>query len=233
MRIGIIAEGPADLAVVTNILIGALGVSRHEVQPLRPDLHLDETDLARRADRFGNWALVREECRGGDKIADFMASPIDDGARMVVIQLDTAEAPLYGVERPPKTRDELDAFADELRSRVVAAIESWLAPAWHAVACHAVAVEEIDAWVLAVWASGDSVAVANPKDRLVRVWSEQVSERERRQLASLKTRSEFGLFDELSRKLRKPRELRAAGERNVSLRRFVEALAVWRARHGP
>ena len=45
MRVGIIAEGRADLAVILNILKGRLGVDRSQVQPLRPEYDQDETDL--------------------------------------------------------------------------------------------------------------------------------------------------------------------------------------------
>jgi hypothetical protein len=227
MRIGIVAEGPADLAVVTNILRGVLGISHHEVQPLRPDLYLDETDLAG-VDRFGGWATVREECRAGAKIAEFLASPIDDGPRLVVIQIDTAEVHLYEVDRPAKVRGEHPAYADELRARVITKICEWLAARWHGSCCYAVAVEEIDAWVLTIWEPGQgSVGHANPKERLIRAWSDKVSEKDRRRLTALKMRSEYGLFDELSKAFRKPGELRRASADNRSLAAFVESLATW------
>lgn len=234
MRIGIIAEGPADLAVVTNILRGTLGVSQHEVQPLRPDLYLDETDLARVADRFGNWAIVRQECQAGTKIADFMASPVDDGPRMVVIQIDTAEAHLYGVERPTKERADSGAYADELRARVAATICDWLDERWHRACCHAIAIEEIDAWVLTVWEPGrDSAISANPKQRLTRVWSDKVSDKDRRRLTAFKARSEYDLFDELSKALREGGELRRAGQDNRSLAAFVASIARWSDEQAP
>lgn len=228
MRIGIIAEGKADLAVLTNILRGVLGISSHEVQPLRPDLHLDETDLARSADRFGNWGIVRQECLSGAKIADFMASPIDDGPRLIVIQIDTAEAHLYEVERPAKPRTEHGAYADELCARVAAKIRGWLDARWHAACCHAIAVEEIDAWVLTIWEpERDSIGSVGPKERLTRVWSGAVSEKERRRLTALKARSEYDLFDALSREFRKGAALRRFAAANRSLARFIESLEAW------
>lgn len=234
MRIGLIAEGPADLAVVTNILIGALGVSRHEIRPLRPDLHLDETDLhTHPGARFSNWALVCEECRVGAKIADFMASPIDDGPRYVVVQIDTAEAPLYGVVRPDKPARELAGFVDALRERVIEKLQSLLDPAWHAITGFAVAIEEIDAWVLTVWESGrDSASAVDPKQRLQRVWSGAVTEKDRRRLTALKARSEYSLFDELSKALRKPKQLRQCARDNTSMLRFVESIAAWAPSEG-
>ena len=231
MRIGLIAEGPADLAVVTNVLIGALGISRHEVQPLRPDLYLDETDLhTQAAGRHSNWALVRAECREGAKIADFMESPIDDGPRYVVVQIDTAEAHLYEVVRPDRPGRELAGFVGALRDRVVEQLRIWLDTRWHPLTRFAVAVEEIDAWVLTVWEPGrDSAAGGDPKQRLQRTWSAAVSEKDRRRLVALKTRSEYVLFDELSKALRRPRELAKCARDNLSMQRFVESIVAWSA----
>src|SRR5688572_1147909 len=84
MKVGIVAEGPADVAVLMNILHGALGVERKDVLPIRPELTLDETDLAEKRrggyrppkpEEFGNWALVLEECRERTRLADFLDSP--------------------------------------------------------------------------------------------------------------------------------------------------------------
>lgn len=235
MRIGVIAEGPADVAVITNVLCGALGVSRHEVQPLRPELHLDETDLhARPPGSFSNWGLVREECRTGAKIAEFMNSPIDDGPRMVVVQIDTAEADLYEVQRPAKDKAALSRYTDELHAAVTAKMREWLDVRWHPVCRFAVAIEEIDAWVLTCWEPGrDSAEGMRPKERLERLWRAVEPLRERQQLAAMDRRSKYELFDALSRELRKGKLLRARVRDNLSLLRFVESLDAWRDEHVP
>jgi len=44
MRIGIIAEGTTDQAVLENILKG-LGYDESDIIPIRPDLSMDETDF--------------------------------------------------------------------------------------------------------------------------------------------------------------------------------------------
>jgi hypothetical protein len=44
MRIGVIAEGRGDLAVLTNIFKGQLGLDSEDIQYLRPEYSLDETE---------------------------------------------------------------------------------------------------------------------------------------------------------------------------------------------
>lgn len=45
MIVGIVAEGPADIAVLRNILKGALGIDRDMTVAIRPELAQDATDL--------------------------------------------------------------------------------------------------------------------------------------------------------------------------------------------
>ena len=44
MRVGIIAEGWSDVALLQNVLKGVFGLSASDTSPLRPELHTDETD---------------------------------------------------------------------------------------------------------------------------------------------------------------------------------------------
>jgi hypothetical protein len=151
MRVGIIAEGRADLAVLANIVRGQLGIDRQDIQPLRPEYDLDATDLhALAPEQFSNWCHVRDECRSLQRIDDFLHSPLDDEL-LVVIQIDTAEAELSGYEvtRPENTKD--DAYATELCRRVAETLDEWLAGRKSKQICYAIAVEETDAWVLTLY----------------------------------------------------------------------------------
>lgn len=38
VRVGLIAEGPADLAVLSNLVRGVLGIGRDDIQFIRPEL---------------------------------------------------------------------------------------------------------------------------------------------------------------------------------------------------
>jgi hypothetical protein len=82
MRIGIVAEGPEDIAVLRNLLNGKLGLDAANTEPLRPKLARDETDLALEraeigyrtptAEAYSNWAIVLNECRQRTTIENFL-----------------------------------------------------------------------------------------------------------------------------------------------------------------
>ena len=66
MRVGVIAEGPADFAVVRSIIKAVLGLDEAEVDSIRPDLQSDETSRYAPATRaFSNWEIVKQECLRG------------------------------------------------------------------------------------------------------------------------------------------------------------------------
>jgi len=221
MKIGIIAEGPGDVAVLANILRGKLGIDGKDILPIRPELSADETDLhERREETFSNWALVKRECVERAKIEAFL-TPFE-GERLVVIHVDTAEAGLagYDVERP---RPGDGAYADELRRRVVEAINRWLDGHFIAEVRHAVAVEETDAWVLTLFSNKDTASHPDPKKALHRALNKPnvLSDKERRRIFQLRA---FAFYDELSRPFRKARELERCAGRNRSLQLFVDSL---------
>lgn len=218
MRVGIIAEGRFDVAVVQNILKGALGLDREFTQPLRPELYADETDLHADPDRFSNWALVKRECEDGAKIDDFMGSPIDDGPRFVVVHIDAAEAPLYGVNRP---QDRAGEDIPALIARIRRTLAGWLGER-DGLVCPAIAVEEIDAWVLALHVSETTDRLPNVKERLQRRLQEVLQGTRERQILRDKDSHRRGL--ELSRDLRRRKALERCCARSESLSAFVVAL---------
>lgn len=223
MRVGIIAEGRGDLAVLRNILQGALGVDPDDVQFLRPEYDLDATDLhAMREGQFSNWGHVRAECLDRSKIRAFTGSPVDE-ERLVVIHLDTAEAGQanYPVERPDRAAED---YAETLRGRVVTLIDAWLGGEFAAEVRHAVAVEETEAWVLTLHLRDDTARLPRPKERL-RSELQRRDEREWKRLSAMK---EFQRSDRLSKDFRRRKTLDECAGRNASLRAFLEALTIFR-----
>jgi hypothetical protein len=244
MKVGIVAEGPADVAVLMNILHGALGVERKDVLPIRPELTLDETDLAERRrggyrppqpEEFSNWALVLEECRERTRLADFLDSPIDED-RLLVIHIDTAESEQkgYEVERPDRRGPE---YVERMRARVAARLEELLGEELSARSRFAVAVEETEAWLLTLHDHGkkDTGLILNPKKHLARLLAEapaRKSGKDRSGLgkrrgddASAKTRrSELDAASGASAAFRDAEVLSTCTLRNASLRLFVRSL---------
>lgn len=251
MRIGIIAEGRADLAVISNILKGTLSIDEEAIEFIRPEYYLDETDLhQQRPAQFGNCSLVREECLSRKRIRDFLESPIDEGVRLVVIHVDTAEIgrsdSVLSVVRPAKptvqtkpkkkrlSRAEeapidrplgasLTDYAKAFRAAVAGEIVDWLDGEFVDRSCFAIAVEELEAWILTLSGQQDTCGLSDPKKHLLR-WlneSNRMSDRTRKRFFQM---SEFQQYDELSKPFRQKTKLRDAAARNASLAAFVESL---------
>lgn len=226
MRIGIIAEGRGDQAVITNILRGWLGIDSEFITDLRPEAQRDETDLhAMSEGQFSNWELVKEECTHGTLLEDFLNNFIDE-EKLVIIHIDTAEAELpgYGVSRPPRSDRN---YATELHKRVVAKLDEWLAGRGRGRIRYAIAIEETEAWTLTLYLKKETSAQPNPKNALE--WelnrTSRHSEAERKRLLRLKDTDSKKFHAELSRDFRKRRTLKECATRNHSLRLFLEALS--------
>jgi hypothetical protein len=214
MRIGIIAEGKADLAVIENILKGAIGLESENVQYLRPELFYDETDLSQMPpEAYSSWTWVKKECETGDKIASFFESPVDE-PRFIVIHIDAAEAQDYGVTKPQKKKNQ--NYADDTRELIVQKINEWLQQRYSNRILYAVAIEETDAWVLTLYLTGDTTRFENVKDKLNRDLSKD------KKLKNVLKQDTFVKYDELSRPLRKARTLNHSSKQNRSLELFCK-----------
>lgn len=222
MKVGIIAEGPADVAVLINILRGRLGLDGKDMLAIRPDLARDETDLHEMAEaQFSNWGIVRQECVDRRRIAAFFEPFADE--RLIVIHIDTAEAELAGYDVKKPGRQEA-GYAGKLRELVVEKINAWLGGEHLARIRHAVAVEEMDAWLLTLWSSHkDTGSRPDPKKdlKLALSKSNKLSDKERKKNSQL---SAHDLYAKLSDPLRKRKNLDECAARNESLRLFVESL---------
>ena len=155
MRVGLVTEGRGDLAVLVNVLKGKLGLDFEDIQFIRPEYDMDETDVHDQAEALrGGWGRVKRECVERGRIREFVENAIDEDI-LVVIQIDTAEAHHHGydVERPH--RDAPD-YAELLRQRVVDRINVWLEGEDIERVRYAVAVEETEAWLLTIHASKDT-----------------------------------------------------------------------------
>lgn len=212
--IGVISEGHADRAVITNILKGTLGIDDSNIRALLPINKIDETDRSRvkEKEEFGGWTSVKNECIEKKIINQFLAM---DGQDFIVIHLDTAEASQYGVSSIPAKNDD---YAESLRAFVVEIIDGWLDD--QAVidsTLHAVAVEEIDAWLLTIYDGGkDSSQSTDPKKKLGFILGKD----------GLNTTSDYNNYLKLSKPFSKPKEVKKFKftEKNASLAAFVEEI---------
>ena len=87
MRLGIIAEGNADVAVIKAVLKALKGIDGSDVVQLRPREQYDETDLNELS--FSNWNLVLQSCGDERLLQPFFDGLTEDA--LLVVQIDTAE----------------------------------------------------------------------------------------------------------------------------------------------
>ncbi|MEI6410336.1 MAG: hypothetical protein WCR52_13195 [Bacteroidota bacterium] len=224
MKAGIIAEGKSDMAVITNILKGKLGIDKSDIAYLVPELEKDETDLAiMRPEQFSSWSIVKAKCEAGNVVRDFM-DIIDDG-RFLVIHIDSAERNDYGVENLTKnTIDDLILIRNTVKSK----IEEWLGENRRERIAYAIAVEETDAWVMTKYAQNrdDTGMLNNPKERLASKIIQTESPKAQKQLRNLDFFDRYGHY---SYEFRKNRNLSVFIENNNSLKQFCDELETLRS----
>jgi hypothetical protein len=212
MKIGVIAEGHSDRAVIANILMGITGLDESQIQALRPIYAKDATDKALTNPlTYSNWSLVKEECEKRRLIDGFLAI---EGQDFVVIHLDTAEGALFGVQKPARATQNYGAVVRQL---TVDKINEWLKGELKEEVLYAVAVEEIDAWILTIYdAKANSSVILNPKEKLNRVLGK----------AGIKSTAGYDNYLLISNPLSKTKEI-AKGkflERNESLEAFYQEI---------
>jgi len=160
MKIGIIAEGHSDRAVIVNILHRLIGIDINDIIPIRPVDIYDETDLANiPKEQFGGWDSVKKECERKELIPLFFERL---GNNFLTIHIDTAESAQYGIVQPTKDQN----YCKNLRELVIAKIIEWMGIDISKSLLFAIAIEEIDAWILTLMEDRDSSKSANAKKRL-------------------------------------------------------------------
>ena len=214
MRIGVISEGHADRAVISNILTGILEIDRSEITSLRPIYTSDETDKALNNPKTkSSYSVIKEECESKELINGFLSI---EGQDFIVIHIDTAEADKYGVNRPGRGSSD---YCKKLRQIVIEQINLWLANDYSEQIIYAVAIEEIDAWVLTIHENRDSTIAIDAKKRLNRILSKK---------GVKYIHDPFDYYWEISKPLSKKKDL-SQGKyliNNCSLYLFVEEIKV-------
>ncbi|NQX40775.1 hypothetical protein SAMN05421820_104180 [Pedobacter steynii] len=210
MRIGIISEGHADRAVITNILCGHIPMERGDIIALRPSLITDETDKVHRAaETFSSWTVVKTECEERQLVDAFLAF---EGQDYIVIHIDTAEADEYGVKRPEKT----ETYCEELYSLVRAEMDNWLGEEDSDNILYAIAIEEIEAWLLTMFVARDTAKIGDPKKQFDRLLGKY----------EIDTTSNYENFLKIGKPLSKEKEIKKGKylNYNCSLRAFFEEI---------
>jgi len=211
MKIGVISEGHADRAVITNIIMGATGIDISDIEAIRPIYNLDETDKAKvNPQNFSTWSVVKEECESRELIEGFLAF---EGQDFVVLHIDSAEADEYGILRPDR---KSETYCKELRSLIIQQINTWLDGGLSDNILYAVAIEETDAWILTIYDKVDSTKSAKPKEKLGRILGK----------IGINSTSNYANFLKLSKPLSKQKEIKKGKflNYNSSLNAFYEEI---------
>jgi len=226
--IGIISEGPSDHAVIGNVLKGTLKIDLNtQVQYLSPELYADETELNKgelNILSFGGWTSVKRQCIEKEVINRFFEeySLVSDNLALV-IQIDTAERNLinYEVIDPQKTKNQ--NYSENLRKNIIIKINEWLNHPYENL-FYAIAIEETEAWLLALYEKkkNDTSEYNKPKEECLEKVLPRVLKSKEKKVLSYK--DEFIKYGNLSRKLRKPKELTKARTKNKSLDLFCLSL---------
>jgi hypothetical protein len=172
MRVGVIAEGFADVNVIKAVLKKLAGIDGSEVRMLRPQEQMDETDLNEQ--NFSNWKLVFNSCQDEDKLAAFFEDI--EGDALLIVHLDTAERGLKGYDIPEPQRigsTDYTAYSEQLRVQVIQKLETLLPEKYHQYVAYAIAIEETDAWLIPLFENGskDSSSHAKAKETLSKLVS--------------------------------------------------------------
>jgi len=222
LKIGIIAEGKSDIAVLYNVLVGLLGINRNQIKPIVPDLTSDETyiDTVKNDPKsFSNWTIVRQNCINKEEIEDFFNDNPRGQDLILIIQIDTAERfeKNYDVHQPSKTKDK--DYSENLRKNIILKIDEWLDQSYDNL-FYAIAIEETEAWLLTLIDNGknDTSAYQSPKEKYFRAIQKGRTKK------NVLRKKAFEKYDELSRSLRKNKTLKIARKKNKSLDLFCISL---------
>lgn len=170
MRVGVIAEGFADVCIIKSILKRIAGIDGSEVRMLLPREQMDETDLSEL--NFSNWQLVFENCQDQKKLKAFFEEI--EGDAFLIVHVDTAERGLKGYEitNPQRTGfTDFTIYSEQLRELVVKKINSLIPAQYHKYIAYAIAIEETDAWLIPLFENGskDSASHVKAKETLSRL----------------------------------------------------------------
>jgi len=166
MRIGIIAEGFSDVAVIRSV-VRKLIPAIDSFTLLRPRERFDETDLQEL--NFSNWQLVLESCQDEHLMSGFFEEL--DGEALLVVHIDTAERGEKGfdIQAPMRSRKtNYSRYSETLRENVRNKLTTLIPERFQEKIAYAIAIEETDAWLIPLFEStrNDTSSHTNAKEML-------------------------------------------------------------------
>jgi len=223
MKVAIIAEGRGDLAVITNILKGKLDIDKSDIFCLLPEYEFDQTDIAQMDEKsFSSWTLVKSKCKNCDDLDIFLS--LHENA-FLVIQIDSAERGEkgYDVGFPQRTNNQSqNDYCTALRANIICKINEWLRHSFSERIAYAICIEEVEAWIMALYGETDTSKSAQPKEVLNRILNRKFSNSKDRLILS--EQNEFFKMEKLSKDFTKKKILKEIQKNNTSLDLFCDNL---------
>ena len=219
MRVGIVAEGRGDLAVIVNIVKGVLDIDSSDITLLLPEYEYDQTDLAvMPVEAFSNWTLVKSKCQNRDTLKAFL--DINEDA-FLIIQIDTAERGEIGYDVNEPTDKNASNYCDCLRKNVILKINEWLENNFSDKIVYAISIEETEAWIMTLYDEKNTSKSADPKKKLDYILNSKLLNKDR---FILSEKNEFKKMKKLSADFSKRKRLNSVKDNNRSLSLFCESL---------
>lgn len=206
MRIGIIAEGFADVKIIKAI-VSNLIPSIDGFHLIRPQEQLDETDLQEM--NYSNWQLVLESCKDEQLLSGFFDAL--EGDALLVVHIDTAERGEKGfdVNEPVRSKNmDYALYSEELRKQVRRRMEEVIPVQFRQKITYAIAIEETDAWLIPLFENTkrDTASHVNAKETLSKLVGKD-KKQQRKYVSTDKKRLDYvKLGKELSKQLQHVRK---------------------------
>ena len=202
---GIVAEGITDQVVIKNILYGLLGSEKLEdanfLQPMR-----DQTDS------FGNWYNVLEYCKSERLKIDFE----DNDFIVIQIDTDTSEEAHFDIPKHDENNKELSVeqlitnVFEKLKTLIINknGIEFW--KYYEEKIIFAIAVHSTECWLLPLYATSkkEMEVTKNCHNRLENLLKKGI-------------KKEAIIYEDLSKRFMKSKELLKIKDKNPSLKIFI------------
>lgn len=220
MRIEVIAEGHADIAVIRAVLKALKGIDGSDIVAIRPSELYDETDL--HAMNFSNWNLVLQSC-GDEALLHSFFDGLDEEAWLIV-QIDTAERAEagYDIVSPLRGKEtEWRSYSRQVYDAVKEKMMSVIPERYQEKMIYAIAIEETDAWLIPLFdrTSQDTAQYANPKEHLRKLVGKMDKGTRMKYVNTAKKNLDYVAIAKGMRK-----ELDRCREKNFSLNLFCIAL---------
>lgn len=220
MRIGVIAEGHADIAVIRAVLKALKGIDGSDIVAIRPSELYDETDL--HAMNFSNWNLVLQSC-GDEALLHSFFDGLDEEA-LLIVQIDTAERAEagYDIVSPLRGKEtEWRSYSRQVYDAVKEKMMSVIPEGYQEKMIYAIAIEETDAWLIPLFdrTSQDTAQYANPKEHLRKLVGKMDKGTRMKYVNTAKKNLDYVAIAKGMRK-----ELDRCREKNFSLNLFCIAL---------